>query len=349
MDKKINRRELTNTVKVILTTKVLKQITLCCSKFPHIEWCGAVFYKVINPEASFLEYEYKVLDFVPLGVHTPGATEFDFGIKHLEYQEENNLSDCEYGHIHSHHNMDVFFSSTDYNDLDVSSAHYITLLSIIVNNKGNVCAKIAKRVKTTNNFTGVDYGNKSVGLKTEAEEVLILPCTIEKEQEFVEGTFTTWLDKLTPPKPVIPNPVIPQSAVKGFTPHTGYYSSYKTNLTGKDYWDYYDSKGNKSPEQLEFNFDEPKGFERLFKEEILEEFNENKSLLDAVKGYEFYEPDWETCFNEYCEEFRKETTIASFEEFKGEVFKILDEYKSYFHIKQLNTHFKKYCDELFTE
>lgn len=56
------------------------------------------------------------------------------------------LLDMKKGHIHSHNVMNVFFSGTDTEELVVNSEFYNYYLSLIVNNKNEMVAKIAFRV-----------------------------------------------------------------------------------------------------------------------------------------------------------------------------------------------------------
>lgn len=51
--------------------------------------------------------------------------------------------------IHSHQNMEVFFSVTDMQELEDNSAHHNMYLSVIVNNRMNIIANLAFRGKIT--------------------------------------------------------------------------------------------------------------------------------------------------------------------------------------------------------
>ncbi len=95
----------------------------------------------------------KVRDFVPLDV---GSTSFT-SIKPSGKQVVNMFTNrphimkekLKQGLCHSHHNMGVFFSGTDTDTLLENASEYDMFLSIIVNNKGDIIAKVSRVVEVT--------------------------------------------------------------------------------------------------------------------------------------------------------------------------------------------------------
>lgn len=71
-------------------------------------------------------------------------TSFDWSEDIVEYRMDNPESlDWIVGHIHSHNDMPVFFSGTDWSELNDNSPQHNYYLSVIVNNFMDIQAKIA--------------------------------------------------------------------------------------------------------------------------------------------------------------------------------------------------------------
>lgn len=108
------------------------------------------------------------------------------------------------GHIHSHNNMAVFFSGTDNDELIDNCVFHNFYLSLIVNNRNEMCAKIAFKAKSTSeNHLTISYMNqegkekqkKLVGTK-ESENAYVYKCEIFKPGEVVEDTFKSRFQEL---------------------------------------------------------------------------------------------------------------------------------------------------------
>ena len=65
----------------------------------------------------------------------------------------NGMLGCCTGLIHSHHNMQTFFSGTDRNTLLKEGTDCNNFLSLIVNNKGIYTAAITRRVELENSVS----------------------------------------------------------------------------------------------------------------------------------------------------------------------------------------------------
>jgi hypothetical protein len=145
-----------------------------------IEWSGVLKYKILSgsiddPENLILE----ATDFFLMDIGNAGYTEYDFNSsdeKLINYLVELQLEGLKYGHIHTHHHMNCFFSGTDMGELHDNAPNHDFYLSLIVNNKTtpdiNWCAKfcyISKETKVgkisvKNNFkwSRILNGNLSV-------------------------------------------------------------------------------------------------------------------------------------------------------------------------------------------
>ena len=101
--------------------------------------------------------------------------------------------------------MSVFFSQTDNSEIIDNSEFYNYYLSLIVNNKENMCAKIAFRGKSEESivrnisYRGNDgsYKNTTYNEKVEKDVVFIYNCKIEKDSEIlVDGSYSTRVDEI---------------------------------------------------------------------------------------------------------------------------------------------------------
>lgn len=134
---------------LIIQQEFLDQFELLCRLIPNREWSGLVAYKITgsltNPESLTVQPQYIHL----MDIGTPGTTEYEFGPESVKiFDDFPQVQDMRMGNIHSHHNMAVFFSGTDLSELDENSRHHHIYLSIIVNNRSDVIAKLAMYVES---------------------------------------------------------------------------------------------------------------------------------------------------------------------------------------------------------
>lgn len=129
--------------------KVLHQIKYLCKEIAAVEWSGVLFYNVDgsikDPENLTLTLE----DILPMHKGTTGYTEYTFDERVINHMMDTPESDeWKMGHIHSHNNMNVYFSGTDWSELEDNSPNHNFYLSLIVNNKMEFCAKVAFIIET---------------------------------------------------------------------------------------------------------------------------------------------------------------------------------------------------------
>jgi hypothetical protein len=141
-----------------------------------------------SPEFRIIAREFFLLD-----VGSSAYTEYDPSdaelIKHL--MANPHLLEMKKGHIHSHAGMNVFFSGTDTDELHDNSEFHNFYFSLIVNNKHEMCAKVAFRATsvstthTTLKFVDEQGVEKSRKLEEKQEEtcVYIYPCVLTIEDE----------------------------------------------------------------------------------------------------------------------------------------------------------------------
>jgi len=115
-----------------------------CNKYSEVEWCGILFYTeegyIDNPD----EYKIHVHAMYPMHIGDQSSTEIEnYGEVEHYIQARPELDDMRQGFIHSHNDMDTFFSGTDEKQLVESATAYDLFLSIITNNNGNYVARVS--------------------------------------------------------------------------------------------------------------------------------------------------------------------------------------------------------------
>lgn len=154
--------------------KVLNQIKWLCREIPKVEWSGILFYTV---EGSIKDPKNMVItlqDILPMHKGSATYTEYTFDSRVLDYLEENE--DLKLGHIHSHNTMNVYFSGTDWSELEDNSPNHNFYLSLIVNNFMDFCAKVAFIAESTESqYKAKDENGNfySYNVETEASKKLV--------------------------------------------------------------------------------------------------------------------------------------------------------------------------------
>lgn len=169
-----------------VSEKLQNQITFLCSEVYSDEWSGTLFYTVegdLGEDNFQINAEELYLQDIGNSTYTeydPSNPDF---IKFL--MENPRFMEMRQGHIHSHNTMAVFFSATDNSELIDNSPFHNYYVSLIVNNKNEMCAKIAfrateiKETKSTVSFKGTDGTTKSKEVLNKAEEEAVYAYTCE--------------------------------------------------------------------------------------------------------------------------------------------------------------------------
>lgn len=148
-----------------------------CNKYKNLEWCGILFYTeegyIDNPD----EYKIHIHAMYPMHVGSSASTEIDnYGEVEHYIQARPELDDMRQGFIHSHNNMDTFFSTTDEQQLIESSDEYDLFLSVITNAKAEYIARVSFPVDNITTKKGsCSIQDKAVGY---------LDCDIKFEREY---------------------------------------------------------------------------------------------------------------------------------------------------------------------
>lgn len=176
--------------KLIIPAEVERKIRFTCQKVWNTEWSGTLFF---THEGSFENNDLVIrcVDIYIMDIGTQAYTEFDMNPDVISYMCENpELLDCQMGLIHSHNNMNTFFSGTDTATLKEEGRDRNNFVSLIVNNAGSYTAAITRRIKSKQVMESVSYEFFGDGEKqdtkeyvSDADEIEWFYLKIEKEDE----------------------------------------------------------------------------------------------------------------------------------------------------------------------
>lgn len=160
--KTLERLHLSTLIPVQIPDKVLDKIKFLCQNMTRVEWSGIIFYEVKGTIRQPSKMRITIKDILLMDRGSPGATGFNWDGDIVEYRINNpETIDYVVGHIHSHNTMNVFFSSTDWEELNDNCPNHNIYLSVIVNNYMEMEAKIAftaePNVFTCKDEEGKDY------------------------------------------------------------------------------------------------------------------------------------------------------------------------------------------------
>lgn len=173
----LERVQLTDTqIKVVMPEKILHQIQYLCRDIAKVEWSGILFYSVEGSIKDPTNMIITLEDILPMHKGTSTFTEYSFDERVVEHMMDNeHLENCKIGHIHSHNTMGVFFSGTDWSELEDNAPNHNIYLSLIVNNFMDFCAKVCFIAETEEtkefNFQAKDENGGKYVYKTENFEV----------------------------------------------------------------------------------------------------------------------------------------------------------------------------------
>jgi len=200
--KSLPLKELPSKIPLVIGDKLQKQIYAACCNVNSVEWSGMLFY---DTEGEFGEEGFAIVanEFYLLHIGTGGYTEYAAGqdpefIKFL--MANPHIMTMKKGHIHSHNNMGVFFSGTDDDELVENSESHNFYVSLIVNNRNDMLAKVAFRAmskgvtSSTITFKGIDGKEtiKKMDVPFDKEVVYYHKCEISNFHSisFLDPTFS---------------------------------------------------------------------------------------------------------------------------------------------------------------
>ena len=145
--------------KLIIPKEIHQKINLLCNLFTNIEWSGVLFYDYTGEFNK--DMVLTIRDIMPKDLGDAASTSYDVDANIPSFMLKHGLTRCRMGHIHSHHSMTTFFSSTDTNTLEIEGAESIHFLSLIVNNDNEYSAKITIKTEITDNVHTVILRNEN--------------------------------------------------------------------------------------------------------------------------------------------------------------------------------------------
>lgn len=176
-----------------------------CKKIPKLEWSGILFYTVTGSIIEADKMVIEVHDILLMDIGNKVHTEYNWDEAVVAYQMEHlEAMEWNKGHVHSHNDMNVYFSGEDWSELNDNSPNHNIYVSLIVNNWMEMEAKIAFtgqqviKYEKTKKYMCKDENGDEYSLTMQAEPPKELPpvmfvydCEIIKpEQELsVEDEF----------------------------------------------------------------------------------------------------------------------------------------------------------------
>lgn len=285
--------------------EIIEKIQYLCNRISEVEWSGILLYSVKGSIKDVESLELHCEDIIPMHKGTIAATNYRYNNnredKHIDYvstvSEKNpEVLTWKIGHIHSHNNMNVFFSSTDMDEIEENAKSHNFYLSLIVNNKMEMTAKVAIYAKAKHKFTasyiakdeqGKDYPIKNEEFNFIKENCSIIDCEIIRENTDIniDSLFTDNVDK-----------IIQESKVVSSSKWSDYNSyPYSTN-------NYFNSN-----EKAEISFQKYLSKTSVQKELPFNKINNKNSNLEKKKALEY-------AGNTYLQNSEKTKSFNSLEE-----------------------------------
>jgi proteasome lid subunit RPN8/RPN11 len=191
---------LKNCPKLIIPQKISNKIKFLCGKISSVEWSGVLFYSVKGSIKQFDKVEFVVEDIYLMNQGTKAYTEYELDDDLIDYRMSNPQSLAwKIGLIHSHNSMKSYFSGTDMSELNDNSEFHNYYLSLIVNNFGEMVAKIAFRGDIKNYQCKDEKGeNWDLSLLKAKQVMFTFDCEIIEEEivPFVEESFSERLKEI---------------------------------------------------------------------------------------------------------------------------------------------------------
>jgi hypothetical protein len=163
---------LSQTFQLTLSKNLRDKFQFHCKKHPSVEWSGVLFYRVLKGDISDISnLHIEAFDFLLMDVGSGAATNYDLSKVVLTYMLQKDLDlgvNCYMGHIHSHHSMQSYFSSVDEDELCLNAPQHNAYLSVIVNCRDEVVAKLAQ-VMEVNTGVSISTYKDFKGIVVKAE------------------------------------------------------------------------------------------------------------------------------------------------------------------------------------
>lgn len=186
------RFELAGKGRLIISKTLQGQIDYLHDKVGVFEWIGILLYtkeegSITDPNSVVI----KAHKMFAMDIGTPGHTTATLDAEAVLdiYDRVPDIMQLKQGLIHTHHSMDTFFSSEDWDELNINTSNHNYYLSLIVNFKGVYQAKIALIADMSTVFNYADCDDTPIYSKTDKKVLMTFNMDIVKEGEEVDEDF----------------------------------------------------------------------------------------------------------------------------------------------------------------
>lgn len=209
----LERLALSNKPTVVVTERLKKQIDWLHEKCGATEWSGELITSETNTINDLDNWTITCEDIFLVDVGSAAYTSYEVDKGGFKSADIIDLYDSYPGlldgtkkaqHIHTHHNMQAFFSGTDWSQLEDRGVLSNYFMMLIVNFKGEYVAKVAfKAEKSGKDAVELNFANNLDGRAPltlagqSAKEVLVvMDCNVvfEKIENTVEESFSARYD-----------------------------------------------------------------------------------------------------------------------------------------------------------
>ena len=181
-----------------MPAEVKAKIEWLCQRIRTIEWSGILVYDIVGDLLQPKDCRIELKDIVPMDKGSSAYTTYKLDPKVVmsHYMARPDHEDFFIGHIHSHHNMSVFFSGTDTDELHENAPNHNVYLSLIVNNKNDWACKLVHLAEVQNTMTYLDQNGEEVVVGDEKgkKKLVVYDCDVVEESvdiqldtHFLEG------------------------------------------------------------------------------------------------------------------------------------------------------------------
>ncbi len=165
--------EIDQEISLIMPAELLGKIWYLCHEINNVEWSGLLFYQPIGDIKDLKTFKIIAKDVYLMDIGTSAYTEYSFNESIMNFYDKfPEAMNYKIAHIHSHNSMNSFFSSTDNDELKDNAKNYNYYLSLIVNNKMDMVAKLVMAGKSTQILTLKDNNGLLFNLNTKEKSII---------------------------------------------------------------------------------------------------------------------------------------------------------------------------------
>jgi hypothetical protein len=178
---------------ISIPSNIFGNFYLLHTKFKNLEWSGWIFYNTVgsleNPDTMCI----NITDFILLDIGSGAFTSIEPTGEQIAniYIDRPHLMGMQYGILHTHHSMSLFFSGTDTDTLLNCANQFDFLLSVIVNHKDHPIAKISQagEIEALETFKYKFKGSQvyKEPVKVNKEVVLVWDCKVVIENNDIRS------------------------------------------------------------------------------------------------------------------------------------------------------------------